>query len=93
MHHILYEDGENEWVSLSKEIHAWAPSLPGRSYPAGLAPGESALLSSSVPCLYTCILQVQLCQLKYDRDMKVLPLHRLLGSPATCDVLCNHHPC
>lgn len=55
MHHILYEDGENEWVSLPKEIHAWVPSLPGCSYPAGLAPGESAILhaslTSSVPCL------------------------------------------
>lgn len=67
MHHILYEDGENEWVSLPKEIHAWVPSLPGPPYPAGLAPGESATLhfslTLSVPCWYTCILHVQLCQL------------------------------
>ncbi len=40
MHHILYEDGENEWVCLPEEAHAWSPSLPSAAYPAGLAPGE-----------------------------------------------------
>ena len=55
MHHILYEDGENEWVSLPKEIHAWVPSLPGRPYPAGLAPGESATLHFSLTFLCTML--------------------------------------
>ena len=44
MHHVLYEDGENEWMCLAKEAHAWVPTLPGRAYPAGLPPGEARSL-------------------------------------------------
>ena len=44
MHHVLYEDGENEWMCLAKEAHAWVPTLPGRAYPAGLPPGEADII-------------------------------------------------
>ena len=40
MHHILYEDGESEWVCLPKEAHAWVPGLHSAPYPAGLPPGK-----------------------------------------------------
>ena len=49
MHHVLYEDGENEWMCLAKEAHAWVPTLPGRAYPAGLPPGEAHILMNLSP--------------------------------------------
>ena len=49
MHHVLYEDGENEWMCLAKEPHAWVPTLPGRAYPAGLPPGEAHILMNTSP--------------------------------------------
>lgn len=39
-HHILYEDGEHEWVRLAREAHTWCPSCSEAPYPAGLPPGN-----------------------------------------------------
>ncbi|BDA40778.1 probable DNA mismatch repair protein MSH6 at C-terminar half [Coccomyxa sp. Obi] len=41
-HHILYEDGENEWVRLSREAYTWCPNCAESAYPAGLPPGTAA---------------------------------------------------
>ena len=58
MHHILYEDGESEWVCLPKEAHAWVPGLQSAPYPAGLPPGEASPFS----CLFHAIRSAQLQQ-------------------------------
>jgi hypothetical protein len=50
MHHVLYEDGEHEWVCLRKEAHCWAPPQPGPAYPAGLPPGPPLLRCPRLQC-------------------------------------------
>lgn len=49
-HHILYEDGEDEWVQLNKEVKCWRHKGRGASKPAGLAPG---VVSSVI--IFTCV--------------------------------------
>lgn len=41
-HHILFDDGEDEWVQLTKEAKVWRHKGRGASLPAGLAQGEDA---------------------------------------------------
>lgn len=41
LHHILYQDGEDEWLCLQQEQIQWMQHLD-RPSPAGLKPGESA---------------------------------------------------
>uniref|UniRef100_A0A061QY62 Tudor domain-containing protein n=1 Tax=Tetraselmis sp. GSL018 TaxID=582737 RepID=A0A061QY62_9CHLO len=41
-HHILFQDGEDEWVYLSKEVKCWKSRGRGPSRPAGLPAGEEA---------------------------------------------------
>ena len=43
-HQILYEDGEHEWMRLSREAHTWWPACPKTLNPAGLPPGNLFLL-------------------------------------------------
>ena len=62
MHHVLYEDGENEWMCLAKEAHAWVPTLPGRAYPAGLPPGEACILMKLALHLMHELVPALLCQ-------------------------------
>eukprot|EP00873_Tetraselmis_striata_P037975 jgi/Tetstr1/458239/TSEL_044727.t1 len=41
-HHILYDDGEDEWIQLTKEAKVWRHKGRGASLPAGIAQGDSA---------------------------------------------------
>lgn len=43
MHHVLYDDGEDEWVRLGSEHVVWTGHLPRQSqHPVGLRPGTTA---------------------------------------------------
>ena len=39
-HHVLYEDGEDEWLKLPAEAVAWHKGLRSPPLRAGLAPSE-----------------------------------------------------
>eukprot|EP00884_Botryococcus_braunii_P019151 jgi/Botrbrau1/591/Bobra.0010s0056.1 len=39
-HHLLYQDGEDEWVDLSREAVQWLTSAPLEPLGAGLPPGQ-----------------------------------------------------
>ena len=41
-HHLLYEDGEDEWIKLPAEAVAWHRGLSSAPLRAGLPPGETA---------------------------------------------------
>ncbi len=62
-HQILYEDGEHEWVRLSREAHTWWPGCPEASYPAGLPPGERLYLEHSKDRATSAISQQTNCLL------------------------------
>ena len=38
-HHVLYEDGEDEWLKLPAEVVSWQKGTPARSLGAGLSFG------------------------------------------------------
>lgn len=40
-HHLLYEDGEDEWIKLPAEAVAWHRGLSSAPLRSGLAPGAA----------------------------------------------------
>lgn len=48
-HHILYDDGEDEWIQLTKEAKVWRHKGRGASLPAGIAQGEPPPRSQRPP--------------------------------------------
>ncbi len=42
-HHVLYEDGEDEWLKLPCEVVSWQKGTPARSLGAGLSFGALTL--------------------------------------------------
>lgn len=40
LHHLLYKDGEDEWVNLTREAIRWTQAAPLAPLGAGLRPGE-----------------------------------------------------
>ena len=69
MHHVLYEDGESEWVCLPREAHAWVPGLQSAAYPAGLPPGKPQpsfrpfcdIKSTQLQQCISCLALLQVC--------------------------------
>ena len=54
-HHVLYEDGEDEWLKLSKEQVQWHTSRSTIAQTAGLQPGKRLL--APVGCRFPGLLQ------------------------------------
>ena len=46
VHHVLYDDGEDEWVHLAADVSAWQHTLSPSLTHGGLPPGEQGAASS-----------------------------------------------
>ena len=60
-HHVLYEDGEDEWLKLPAEVVSWQKGVPARPLGAGLSFGASTLSSGASALKRTAAMRHCVC--------------------------------